>query len=79
VESVEKGYLGAIQVGKKCFWVVLCLVDKTVVTSHYFVFISSRLVNCKAFFIVQLFFLPWGEKKGGNVFIGWRGKCGYFL
>ena len=47
---------------------VLCLVDKSVVTSHYFVFISSRLVNCKAFSIVQLCFLLWREKKGKDIF-----------
>jgi len=70
VKSVEKEYLGAIQVGKENFWVVLCLVDKTVVTSYYFVFISSRLVNCKAFSIVQLYFSPWRENKGKDMFIG---------
>ena len=58
---------------------ILYLVDKTVVTSHYFVFIGSRLVNCKVFFIVQLYFLLWGEKKEKNVFIGWRDECSYFL
>ena len=64
---------------KKYFWVVLCLVDKSVVVSYYFVFISSRLVNCKAFSIVQLYFSPWREKKGKNTFIGWRDKYSYFL
>ena len=52
MELVEKGDLGAIQVDKEYFWVVLCLVDKSVVVSHYFVFIGSRLVNCKVFSIV---------------------------
>ena len=58
---------------------VLCLVDKSIVVSHYFVFISSRLVNCKAFSIVQLYFLPWREKEEKDVFMGWRGEYSYFL
>jgi len=76
---VEKEDLGAIQVDKECFWVVLYLVDKYVVASHYFVFISNRLVNCKVFSIVQLSFLPWREKEGKDAFMGWKGEYGYFL
>jgi len=59
--------------------VVLYLVDKSVVASHYFVFISSRLVNYKVFSIVQLCFLLWREKKGKDVLMGWRGEYSYFL
>jgi len=47
----------------------LCLVDKSVVVSHYFAFIGSRLVNCKVFSIVWLCFLPWRKKKEKDVFM----------
>jgi len=49
VEAVEEGDLEAIGASKKIqyFWVAVCLVDKVVVVSHYFV--SSKLVNCKTF------------------------------
>jgi len=52
VKLVEKEDLEAIQVGKECFWVVLCLIDKSIVASYYFVFIGSGLVDFKVFFIV---------------------------